>query len=1310
MDKHIVITTEMFEQARQYWLAELSGSLPQLDIPGDQGFPSGYKREVLEFHLDQTVAGQLLFMSNGSDMLLFILMLTGFYLTLHKYTEERDIVIITPTLQKSRQHYNRLVALRCGVPHGIQFKELLQTVKTRVMEGYKNQHYPLHKVLEALDIGSDSALHKFVLLLDGLHRTDSLQDVPRDLQNDMIVAVKKEGDALTLKVSYNAEKYSSTPIRTLCSCYSAILARALPEPAIAIDSIPMMDEKDWKVVIENFNDTEFAYPENKTVSSMFLEQAALYGDRLAVKDGMEELTYRELEDQSRRLAALLLERGLTEGGIVALSVPRGCRMVVGMLGIIFAGGAYMPVDPSLPAGRRDDMARASDASILLNLDSTLRWDRQSLISVPPLDTIADVSPESRLYVIFTSGSTGTPKGVMVCHNSMVNLASFHRSLFEDSPGDRMSQVASIGFDATGFEIWPALLSGASLVIAGDLERTDPAAMKRWLIENHISVTFQPTMMAEKLLDMDWREPDLKLRAMRTAGDRLTKYPPADCPFRLYNLYGPTEDTVWTTWQEVAPMENPLRYPPIGRPVGNHKVYILGSDLLPRPVGVPGELCIGGRGVALGYLGDEELSKQKFVQDPFHPGQKMYRSGDRARWNEDGTLEFLGRLDNQVKIRGMRIELGEIEQRILSFNGISQTVVAPVTFGDATGQWRETDNRVLCAYYIASDDVMLKDLRDYLGNYLPDYMVPHYFTRLASFPLTPNGKIDLKALPLPQRVSDTPSVPPRNRVEKTLAAIWAEILQMDEESIGIDHNFFDLGGHSLKATQMVAHIHKALDVRVDLADVFRITTIRHLAAHIATLGEDVLEAIAPAGAKTMYPLSGAQKRIFSQHHMQADSTSYNIQTILDIRWPLDDAKLEQAFIQLIRRHHSLRTSFEIVGDEAVQRVRDDVPFAIERFRLERDNQAQNGQPQALRTILTRFIRPFDLSLAPLLRVGLVEAGDERKVLMVDMHHIISDGRSFEILKEEFIRLYNGEDLVPLPLQYIDYAHWLNQGHVARAIEQQEKFWLEEFADGEPEMRLPLDFARGSSQDFQGGSVRFALDEEDCRRLKTLARERDMSDFMIYLACYTILLSKLCRQEDVVVGTAIAGRRHPALEPIIGVFVNVLALRNNVQKETSFSDFLLQVKDRAIEAFENQDFQFQQLVERVVTERHPGRHPIYSAGFAFASLGEGANRPRPAIEGLSIAPFRTETTVAKLDLNLSGMAVKDDVHFTFDYATSLFRHETVNGFAASFRHIAHTVSLSPGTRMVEIDLVSASDRKRLEEEIARQQDLVEIDLEI
>jgi amino acid adenylation domain-containing protein len=1309
MDKNIVITTEMFEQARQYWLHQLAGPLPELDIPGDLGSSSGYRREILEFPLNRELGEKLTFMSNGSDMLLFILMLTGFYVTLHKYTEERDIVIVTPTLQKSRQHYNRLVALRGSIPEGGRFKEMLQAVKGLVMAGYKNQHYPLHKVLDALGGGVESSIHKCVLLLEGFHKNDALEDIPQDVTNDLIVRVKKDGKAINLEVAYNGETFSPNAIRTLCSCYDAILAAALPQPDVEIDAISVVDDQGRETLIKAFNETTFEYDTQQTVGSMFLSQASQYPDNLAVKDHKEELTYRQLEERSRKLATILKQEGLVKGDIVALETARGCGLLVGMLGIVFAGGAYMPVDPKLPAGRRNTMIESSGASIVLSDNSPLKWDAQSLAPVEPLDTIASLSPRSLLYVIFTSGSTGTPKGVMVNHGSLVNMASYHRHLFADCAEDRMSQVASIGFDAAGFEIWSALLSGSSLIVAGDLERTDPAEMKRWLMEHKITKTFQPTMMAEKLLDMTWDDGHQHLKIMRTAGDRLTKYPPLDCPFRLFNLYGPTEDTVWTTYQEVSPGNSQLRGPSIGRPVGNHRVYILGSDLLPRPVGVPGEMCISGSGVARGYLGDEELTAQKFVEDPFHPGQTMYRSGDRARWLENGTLEFLGRLDNQVKIRGMRIELEEIEQRIISFDGIGKAVVIPVTTGDATGQWKETDNRVLCAYYIAPDEVMLKDLKDYLANYLPDFMVPPYFMRVEEFPLTPNGKIDLKALPSPRPAKDTPLTPPRNRVERALVEIWAWILQMKVESIGIDHNFFDLGGHSLKATQMVAQIHKQLNVRVDLADVFRITTIRLLAEHIATLGEDVLEAITPAGARAMYPLSGAQMRIFGQHHMQTDSTSYNVQTILDIRGSLDDAKLERAFVQLIKRHHSLRTSFEIVGDDTVQRIHDDVPFAIQRFKVELSGETEE-QPPALKTIIRDFIRPFDLAQAPLLRVGVVEAGEDRKVLMVDMHHIISDGRSFEILKEDFIRLYNEEELAPLPLQYIDYAHWLHQEHVARAIEKQEEFWLQEFSDGELLMNLPLDYPRPDSQNFSGGSVRFTLDEAAGKKLKALGRQHDMSDFMVHLALYTVLLSKLCRQEEVVVGTAIAGRRHPDLESIIGVFVNVLALRNTVEPNVSFSDFLLRVKDRAIAAFKNQDYQFQQLVERVVTERHPGRHPLYSAGFAFASVEEGNDRPRPDIQGLAIAPFRGGETVAKLDLNLSGMAVKDNVHFAFDYATSLFRHETVKGFAASFSHIAAVVAENPGISIQRIDLVSAAEKKRLEEEIARQQEQVEIDLDI
>ncbi|MFC2146881.1 condensation domain-containing protein, partial [Acidobacteriota bacterium] len=673
--------------------------------------------------------------------------------------------------------------------------------------------------------------------------------------------------------------------------------------------------------------------------------------------------------------------------------------------------------------------------------------------------------------------------------------------------------------------------------------------------------------------------------------------------KIYNMYGPTETTIWSTVKDLTGAEEIN----IGTPIQNTVIYIYDKHYHLQPVGVPGELCIGGDGLARGYINRPQLTADRFHRSYKSYMSPIYRTGDLARWLPDGNIEFLGRMDHQVKVRGFRIELGEIENQLLTHGKIKEAIVIA----------RDNNNdKYLCAYMVAkpgeTNPIDLSGLREYLSNRLPDYMVPAYFVQLDNIPLTPNGKIDRKALPDQVFAAGQDYTAPRSRIEKELVDIWAEVLGRDQlhvtqlrQSIGIDNNFFQLGGHSLKATILIARIHKKYDVQIPLVEFFKNPTIKKLAGYMHCTGRDKFVSIEPVEKKEYYALSSAQKRLYILYRFEKDSKAYNMPLILTLEGNITPGTMEETFKKLISRHESLRTWFGKINEEPVQGIQGDVEFEIEYLNISQDEPDFNvkeessleiGNSQLEAIIIDLFVRPFDLAKAPLIRVGLRKIEKYKHILMIDIHHIITDGVSYNILLRDFTSLYAGQKLPPLMLQYKEYSEWQQSREVQNTIKDQEEYWLKEFEENIPVLNLPADYSRPPVKSFEGDNIGFSLSVEEIRRLNEIAHIERTTLFMVILAAYNILLAKLSSQEDIVVGIPIAGRRHTDLETIVGVFINTLALRNYPSGEKTCKRFLKEIKEKTIKSFENQDYQLEDLVEKAAVKRDRSRNPLFDVSFS------------------------------------------------------------------------------------------------------------------
>jgi amino acid adenylation domain-containing protein/non-ribosomal peptide synthase protein (TIGR01720 family) len=897
-------------------------------------------------------------------------------------------------------------------------------------------------------------------------------------------------------------------------------------------------------------------------------------------------------------------------------------------------------------------------------------------------------PEDLLYQISTSGSTGKPKSVMLEHRNFSNLLDYEHD-HSNIDFSRVLHYASVGFDVSAQEIFSTLTDGGSLLIASDEEKRDPLRLMENLRRHHLTTLFLPPALlkfifSEKAYAVQFPS---DIRHIAAAGEQLV----VPDLFRdylkrhnvvLHNHYGPTETHVVTALS-LPPDGHIPPQPTIGKPIPNTRIYILDRQRKLKPLGASGEIYIAGANVGRGYRQRDELTAEKFLRDPFiaedlKEPNRMYRTGDRGRWLPDGNIQYLGRKDHQVKVRGYRVELGEIEAALEEHESITEAVVV-----DSKELRGET---VLCGYIVANGEHDITELRDRLAGRLPAYMIPAHIIPLKKIPLNQNGKVDRKALPKPlaRENGEINFSRYRDDVEKRLTEIWAQVLGQPEDHIGIDDNFFDQGGHSLKATMLAAKIHKYLNVRLPLTEIFDEPTIRGQAEQVKNKVKEIFVSLRPVEKKEYYPLSAAQKRLYFMYRLDPHGIAYNHPSFLELEGDPNIDKMETVLLQLIQRHESLRTSFETIDDQPIQRVHQDVNFAIQRGS---ESHRQDTE------IIEEFLKPFELTCAPLMRVAVHRRENKRTLLLVDMHHIITDGTSMETFIREFIELYAGQKqtaaTMPMPVQYKDYSEWENRERKSDAHRRQKEYWQSEYVDGVPLLQLPGDKPRPEQQQFDGAQFHLTLEPETCRRLRKQAAETETTLFMQLLAAANILFMKLSRQEDIVIGTPVKNRRHADMENIIGMFVNTLALRNRPNNGKTYDQFLREVRDNTLNAFENQEYQFEELVETLNLNRDPGRNPMFDVMLILQNY----YRTEVEIPNLTITSRQYVPPVSKFDITITGQESDNGLALIFEYSIHLFNPETIRRWAGYLERIIRTVVRESLLPLSQLEILGEEERKKL-----------------
>ncbi|WP_080497089.1 non-ribosomal peptide synthetase [Bacillus wiedmannii] len=1302
--------SEVMKSQERYWLDTFAGDVPVLDLPIDEARPhvQSFEGDNFTFELDAEDSKALYELANGTGTTLYMVLLAAYHLLLSKYSGQQDIVIGSPiagrhhadTMRTMGMFVNTL-AMRNNALDELTFGQFLQNVKHNSLKAFENQDYPFELLVEKKVKTRDASrnpLFDIMFVLQNIETTSvqfgdlAFQTYEFDAQIskfDMTLSAREEKGRIYFTLEYCTKLFRSDTVERMATHFLYLLRKVPTNLNSKLAEISLMSANEIRQVLHGFNNTTSEYPREKTLGELFDEQVEQHPDGTAVVFGENRLTYKELNDKANIIGEVLRKHGVGAQSIVAIMAERSLEMVIGILGIIKAGGAYLPIDPVYPQQRMQYMLEDSGCKMLLVsgdppagidfsgecLDISLQHRNLWETKASQITTIN--KPSDLAYIIYTSGSTGKPKGTMIEQLGVIRLVKDTNYVTFEA-GDKILQTGSVVFDASTFEIWGALLNGLQLCLVNEDIILDAAKLHKAILDMGISMMWLTAPLFNQLSAV---RPEMfeTLKYLLVGGDVLSPVHINAVRNRckdltIINGYGPTENTTFTVCFPInKEYTNAI---PIGKPISNTSVYILDKNHQPCPVGVPGELFIGGDGLARGYLNNPELTAEKFVDVPAELygelaiDQKLYRSGDRARWLSDGNIEFLGRIDNQVKIRGFRIEISEIETRIMKYAGVTSVVVVPK--GD-------DHNKYLCAYLTADTELNQEEMRKFLLMYLPNYMVPSYFIKLDRLPLKISGKIDVDELTEIEGSIDIgySYKGPSNDIEEKLIPMWEELLGIT--GIGVTHNFFELGGHSLKAAVLMAELHKEFEVEVPLRELFKGPTIEELATYIIHSGKQQYAPIELQEESEYYIASAGQTRLYVLSQFEGIGTSYNIPAAFIVEGKLDLSKVDLALQQLVKRHELLRTSFDMVDGKVVQIVHEKAEFTLSHFEVEEHN---------IDNAIKNFIQYFDLQKAPLLRVGIAKLDETRHLLLFDMHHIISDGTTMGILIDEFVQLYEGKGLPPISVQYKDFSQWQYKLFEKEVLKQQERYWLDSFAGEIPVLNLPLDYLRPAVQSFEGKRLVFELDKVLTDKLNILARKTGTTLYMVLLASYNILLQKYTGQQDIVVGSPIAGRSHADLKKMIGMFVNTLAMRNRPDDAKTFSSFLREVEENTIEAFENSDYQFEQLVEKLHINRDKERNPLFDTMFVLQNTDER----RLELEGLRFESVKLDNQAVKFDITLNAEERGGGIQFLLEYRTKLFKDVTMERFASHFIYVLEQIVHNPDLKLAEIELLSVGEKEQ------------------
>jgi amino acid adenylation domain-containing protein len=1086
------------------------------------------------------------------------------------------------------------------------------------------------------------------------------------------------------------------------------LINIFSNPNIAISQLEILSDVERQKLLVEFNQTKADYQREKCIHQLFEEQVEKTPNAVAVVFENEEITYQDLNLKANQLAHYLQKLGVKPEVIVGICVERNIKFIISLLAVLKAGGAYLPLDPSLPQEALQLRLQDAQAAVLIREQGT--GNREQLLNITEVNLendweiisqestdnlVNNVNPENLVYIIYTSGSTGKPKGVAVEHQQLLNYLYGILPKLQLPTNASYATVSTFAADLGNTVIFPCLSSGGCLHIVSWERASDPAALADYFRRYSIDcLKIVPSHLAALLSSECWEIVPRQLLILggEAADWNLIKKIENNAPHcRVLNHYGPTETTVGVLTYCVEEKIQDTATVPIGKPIANTQVYVLDANLQPVPLGVAGELYIGGESLARGYLNQPELTAQRFIIHSFGDGyQRLYKTGDRVRYLSDGNLEFLGRFDDQVKIRGYRIELGEISTALSQHPAVKENVVI-------VREETSTEKRLIAYIVPTSHAVSDHDFRNFLKAKLPEYMIPSAFVILKSLPLTANGKLDRHALPAPEEIvsRETTFIAPRTPVEEVLAGIWGQLLGVKQ--VSINDNFFELGGHSLLATQVISRIRTTFNVEIPLPQLFESANLAVLATQIeiAMQGEQQeIKPITPVSRNQHLPLSFAQQRLWFFDQFEPGSPSYNLPRAVRLQGKVNIDALLASLNEIIKRHEILRTSFVISDGQAIQVISPSVNLKLAVIDLQNIPQEQQ-KAELYRLANEEAQTGFDLTQAPLLRAKLLQLDGEYFVILLTLHHIVSDGWSTDILIQEVAALYTDfcagkpSSLPQLPIQYADFAIWQRQWLEGVGLKNQLAYWQQQLSGELPILQLPTDRPRPLVQTYAGKTLSFVLPKSLSEELKNLSKQEGVTLFMTLLAAFKTLLYRYTNQTDILVGSPIANRNRAEIENLIGFFVNTLVLRSNLSGNPTFRELLKQVREVALGAYAHQDLPFEKLVEEIQPERNLSHNPLFQVMFVLQ------NAPMRQLElpGLKVEPLANNSTTAKFDLTLVIEDIEQGLIANFEYNTDLFDELTISRLAANFEVLLTGIVAEPEQQLRKLPLLTTTEKQQL-----------------
>ncbi|MEO7385789.1 MAG: amino acid adenylation domain-containing protein, partial [Gammaproteobacteria bacterium] len=1303
----------------EYWSNKLAGSTP-LRLPTDHPRPAQLSERggMRTFSIPPVLVGRLKALALTQNATLFMVLLTAFKVLLMRLSGQLDQSVGCPVARRDRPELEGLVGnfintlvFRTALAGEATFEECLARVRQTALEAYANDELPSDRLVPLLKLQGDlsrNALYQAGFVLhnqpEAVLSLEGVESIllPVDTgvaKADLWLSLVEVAGELRGDFTYSTDLFEAGTIGRFAQHWVRLLEGIVANPERSIDALPLLDDGERERMLVEWNDTTVAWAEDQPPARKFETRVQQSPDAVALLHTGGSLCYAELNRRANQLAHHLRGRGVRPSVVVGVCMERSASSLTAILAILKAGGAWLPLDPAYPRERLEFMRTDAAVSLVLTNADTgtqlglagpdiLSVDTQQLAIAGQPDDNPEPrgNPDDLACLIYTSGSTGTPKGVQIPRRGIGNHLAWISQTLQLGPDDRLLNFTSISFDASVWEMLAPLEAGASLYLAEPGGERDVSYLARTVGEQRVTVLQVVPAMLRALLDEDRLRDCVSLRYLVCGGEPLTfdlvERLRTQAPWiRIGNFYGPTETSVDATYLEIDANRSGTGIVPIGRPIANTRCHVLDAQLEPVPVGVIGELYIGGTGLARGYRNRPELTAQRFVTDPFRPGERLYRTGDLVRYLPDGCLAFVGRNDQQVKIRGQRIEPGEIEAALNRCPGVRHSAV--VAREDQPGR------KYLAAYLVgdAPDPVaVLARIRQQL----PEPWVPTSVTLLAALPLLPNGKLDRNALPAPTAASPGESVMPRSALEALVADVWRDLLGL--EQVGVHDDFFALGGHSLLAGQLAARLLAFTGVELPLRRLFECPTVAGLAEEIeGRRGEAPVSASQPLVARARagpLPLSFAQQRLWYVEQLNPGTAAYNLVTVLRLQGALDRQALCQALDAVVARHESLRTRIAATDGEPRQVIEANSSMALVEHDL-RISDVGLAESKARELAQEEADRPFDLARGPLVRALLIRVTDATHVLVINLHHIIADGWSVDVLERELSAIYSGGAPLPAPtVQYADYALWQRRQLAGPVLQQRLDWWRTELAGISP-LELPTDRPRPARQGYRGARVGIALGAATGAALRALAKQEGATLFMAGLATFQALLYRHSGSTDIAVGTPVAGRGHLELEGLVGLLANTLILRTDLGGSPSFRQLLGRVRNTALGAYTHQELPFEKLVLDLAPARDLSRNPLFQVCFALVQ----GPATRLALPGLDVTRVSLDTTVAKFDLTLTLVEHDGQLHAGFEYSTDLFNKETIERLAAQFAVLLGALLADPGQTIDALPLVPENERRQL-----------------